>query len=250
MTEDKKKSLLFSIIIPAYNEARHIISTLSKTTAYLNKNNWQYEIIVVNDGSRDATLELLHKYQKTNKALKILTNKVNQGKGYALKKGILNAQGDYILFLDADFSTSIEELSKFLPWLKRGYEIVVGTRKMPGARIIVHQPFVRHFSGRVYTWLADLILSVKISDVTCGFKCFQKHAAHNLFSRQRITGWGFDAEIFYLAKKFSYRIKEVPVIWHNVESTKVRLLYNIITSFIELLQVRFNDLRGYYLTDK
>ncbi len=234
-----------SVVIPAYNEAAVIAPTLEAIDAYLTRAQLTHEIIVVDDGSLDRTVAVVRGLSGTQPALRLL-DAPHQGKGAAIKQGVLAATGRYLLFLDADHSTRIEEIQKCLPWLRQGCEVVIGSRKMPGAVIRVHQPPLRELMGRGFTWVSNALLGVRVTDFTCGFKCFQTGVAQRLFRLQRIGGWGFDAEVLFLAKRGGYRIKEVPVAWANDPGTKVRLLRDTVGSFLELLQIRLGDWRGWY----
>jgi dolichyl-phosphate beta-glucosyltransferase len=168
------------------------------------------------------------------------------GKGHAVKTGMLAARGRYVLFCDADLSTPPSELEKFWPWLEQGYDVVIGSRKMPGANIVRHQPFWRENLGKVFTWLTDLIATRNISDVTCGFKCFTHEAAQRLFSRSVINDWSFDAEVLFIAQQHGLKIKEVPVTWHDEPGTRVRVLRDAMRALLGLMKIRINAARGLY----
>ena len=159
---------------------------------------------------------------------------------------MLAARGAWVLFMDADSSTPIEEWKKFEPYLRQGYEVVIGSRKMPGAAIRVRQPRLRETLGVVFTQLSNLLVGGSVSDFTCGFKCFQLDAARRIFALQRLEGWGFDAEILFIARRLGHRIQEIPVTWAAAETTKVRMLRDGLRSFAELLTIRFEACRGRY----
>ena len=235
-----------SIVIPAYNEENDIENTIIRASDYFLKQALDYEIIVVDDGSKDRTVEkvrnLLGKY--TN--LRLLKNSSNRGKGSAVRLGMLQGAGDYLLFMDADLSTPLIEFIKFIPEIQAGADIIIGTRKKKGANITMRQPILREYMGKVFTWVSNILLGCAVSDYTCGFKIFSRQAAKNIFSRQRIEGWGFDSEIIFLAGKNKYNIKEIPVSWHNDAGTKVRLVRDSINSFIELIRIRINDIKKRY----
>lgn len=246
----KKITPYLSIVIPAYNEENRLPFTLKRIAAFLRIQDFKSEVVLVDDGSTDKTADLASMLAKElSIKLLLLKNPTNVGKGAALKKGMLAARGKIVMFTDADLSTPIEELKKFLPYLS-DYQVVVGSRKMKGAEILTHQPFYREFMGRVYSALARLILCLPVSDFTCGFKVFSREAANAIFSRQRVFNWSFDAEVLYLADKLGFRVKEVPVVWSDSPNTKVRLWRDVFSSFFGLLQIRLNDLRGFYDKEK
>jgi dolichyl-phosphate beta-glucosyltransferase len=170
----------------------------------------------------------------------------NRGKGGAVKQGMQHAAGQYVLFMDADSSTKITEFEKFRPRLEEGCEVVIGTRRSPRSDVVVQQPGHRQFMGRVFTRLACLLLGLRVSDITCGFKCFRRDVAQALCAQQTINGWAFDAELLFLAHRWNLRIAEVPVTWLNEPGTKVRPFRDAVTSLTELLRIRRNDRQGRY----
>lgn len=243
---DEAGKIAVSAIIPAFNEEQTIGETIEKTVDYFKKENIDYEVIVVDDGSQDKTLEKVRKICAIQDNIRILINSKNKGKGFAVKKGVLQAKGESILFFDADYSTPIEEYRKFRIWLNKSYPVVIGSRKIDAAEVGIHQHFLRESMGKVFTMLSNLLITSNLSDITCGFKCFQRQAAQDIFKRQRLNRWSFDSEILFIAQKRGYRIKEVPVHWNNMPRTKVNLFKDTITSFWELLKIRFYDFRGFY----
>ena len=177
---------------------------------------------------------------------RVLEQPRNRGKGHAVRVGMLAAEGQFVLFCDADLSTPPQELDKFWPWLDSGYEVVIGSRKMAGANVSRRQPLWRESLGKGFTWLTNIIAAPGISDVTCGFKCFTHHAAQTLFSLSLIEDWSFDAEVLFIAQQLGYRIKEVPVSWHDEPGTKVRLWKDSVRSLLGLATIRANFIRGRY----
>ncbi len=232
-----------SIIIPVYNEEKRI-NNLDKVLDFYDHFSFSWEVVVVNDGSRDSTLDRLQKWA-LREEIKILSYDRNRGKGYAIKHGMMKAKGEHRLFMDIDLSTPLEEFHLFFPLLGK-YDVIIGTRKSQVGQIIEHQPWLREMLGKGFTWLSIFVLNVKVSDFTCGFKCFTKRAANIIFPRLTIERWGFDAEILYLTKKFGLTVKEVGVRWRNDSHTKVNLKRDIWRSFVDLIQVRYNDLRKIY----
>jgi len=246
--EEKNKSFkapapFLSIIIPVYNEEKRI-RNLDKVLAFFGQFSLPWEVVIVNDGSRDTTLDQLQNWSM-RKEIKIVSYDRNRGKGYAIKQGMLAAKGEHRLFMDIDLSTPLEEFHLFLPLLGK-YDVIIGTRKSQVGQIIEHQPWLREKLGKGFTWLSRFILNVQVSDFTCGFKCFTRRAANIIFPRLTIERWGFDAEILYLTKKFGLTIKEVGVRWRNDPHTKVNLKRDVWRSFVDLIQIRYNDFRKIY----
>jgi dolichyl-phosphate beta-glucosyltransferase len=235
-----------SIVIPVYNEAKRIGSSLERLLDYLNRQNYTREIILVDDGSTDDGIAIATALLKEREVFRVIEYGGNRGKGYALQQGIIATNGRYVLFTDADLSTPIEELDKMWQWLETGFEVVQGSRKMKGARVERHQPWLRENMGKVFTSLCNLLLAVNISDVTCGFKAYQGSAARQLYATQQLPDWSFDAEIIFLAKKWGYRIKEVPVRWHDEQGTKVNLVRDSLRSLQGIMRIRLNDFKHYY----
>lgn len=234
-----------SIVIPAYNEETVIARTVEEIAAALTASGTAHEIIVVDDGSRDRTAEIVETLSRRLPAVRLVRSG-HQGKGGAVRQGVLAARGRYLLFMDADHSTRIETWEQCLPWLQQGYELVIGSRKMRGATITVKQSLLRRFLGQGFTWLTNVLLPVQVTDVTCGFKAFRTDAAQAICRRQRIGGWGFDAELLFIARRRGYRIKELPIVWRNDATTNVRLARDTLHSFVELMRIRLGTRRGWY----
>ncbi len=237
------KPFRLSVIIPVYNEENRI-NNLPKVDKYFRERIGKYELIVIDDGSTDKTLDFLNKF-KSDIDFKILTYPVNRGKGYAVKTGMLHASGDYRLFLDIDLSTSPEEFEKFESFLNDA-DILIGTRKSNKRSLIKRQPFLREFMGKGFTLLSKLILNVKTTDFTCGFKIFSANAADQIFSKVTIERWGFDSEALFLAKKLHFKVMEISVDWKNDPRTRVRFPQDVIRSFLDLLKIISNNLIGVY----
>lgn len=229
----------FSIVIPSYNEAGRVGRTLDRIFEFMKQWGRTFEVIVVDDGSVDSTAFIVREKGKNHKELRLITLPFNQGKGYAVKTGVLEAEGRYILFSDADLSTPIEELPNLFQWIEKGFDIVIASRAFPGAKLEVRQPFHREFMGRVFNFLLRLLLLPGIYDTQCGFKLFRSEVAKEIFKRQRLKGFSFDFEVLYIARKLGYRIKEVPVRWRHSPGSKVKVLKNGITSFIDIFKTRW-----------
>lgn len=235
-----------SIIIPAYNEERRLPETLLEIDQYLNSQAYDYEIIVVSDGSKDKTAETVRSLIPKVKNLRLIDNKENHGKGYVVRQGMLEANGDYRLFTDADNSTSINQIEKMWPEFQAGYDIVIGSRDIKGAVLAVPQPWWRRTLGDIFNLIVQITAGLYgICDTQCGFKCFTKKAVEDIFPRCKINRWAFDVEILVIAKKLRYKIKEIPVVWINEPNSKVKLK-GMIRMLFEVFQIRLNSLKGMY----
>jgi dolichyl-phosphate beta-glucosyltransferase len=245
MKNQNKIPKRLSIVIPLYNETKRFHKGLVVCQEMLNQNP-DWECIFVNDGSTDNTKKLVNENIKEIPNAKLISYDKNRGKGYAIKRGVLKAKKEYLLFTDIDFSTPISELEKLFLHDKNNCDIVIGTRKVKEALIKVHQPFYRESLGHAFTIITNLWLGLNISDFTCGFKLFKTKVAKKIFSKQKINRWGFDAETLYLARKYKFKICEVPVLWENDAATKVSLLKDILRSLNDLIQIRINDFQKKY----
>ena len=230
-----------SVIIPAYNEEMRLPKTLEEIDKYLSKQSYDYEILVVNDGSKDKTVEVAKSLIPKIKNLKVTGYEKNQGKGYAVRFGMLEAKGEFRLFTDADNSTSIDQVEKMWPYFKESYDTVIGSRDVKGAILDPPQPWLRQLIlGEGFKLFRKIILNLwGIEDTQCGFKCFTKKATENIFPRCKINRFAFDPEILVIAKKLGYKIKEIPVIWKNDPESKVKFK-NMVKMGIDLLKVRWN----------
>ena len=232
-----------SLLIPAYNEEKIIESTLEKVLKFLSKKKYSWEAVVIDDGSSDRTSDIAKKF--TKEGVEVVRYEKNHGKGGALKEGVQKAKGDFIIFSDADLSVPISNIDKFLTTLIKA-DVVIGSRRIPGAKILVHQPLIREALGRGYTWLTKFVTGVSVADFTCGFKGFTKKSAKEIFSNTLISRWAYDSEILFLAKKLRYKVIEIPVEWKNREDTRVVLKSVIVETFKDLLSIRVNNLLGKY----
>ncbi|MFQ5962695.1 MAG: dolichyl-phosphate beta-glucosyltransferase [Candidatus Scalinduaceae bacterium] len=245
-TSQENETIYLSIVIPAFNEEERINKTISKIESYLKTQNYSYEIIVVDDGSKDNTATIIRDSADYNHNVYLLQNKENKGKGYSVKRGMLKARGEYILFSDADLSTPIKEVEKLFPLFNRDYDIVIGSRGLTESNIVVHQPFYRENMGRIFSNLVQLLTVKGIKDTQCGFKCFRGDVARDIFNRQTMSGFCFDVEVLYIASKSGYRIKEVPIIWYNSPKSKVNPLTDPLKMLLDLLRIRFNSFKHIY----
>lgn len=240
-----EEEIYLSIVIPAYNEKNRIGNTLMETSDFLVTQNYNYEIIVVDDGSDDGTAKLVENLQKSVKNLKIISNQKNRGKGYAVRQGLIKARGKIRLFMDADNATNIAQIQNFLPFFQKGYAVVIGSRDSQGSQIKKHQPFYKELLGDLGNFLIQLLVISGIRDTQCGFKCFSAEFVENIFPKLKINRWGFDIELLILARKNDYLIKTVPVIWTDNANSKVKL-NGYIGTLKELSQIKWNIIRGKY----
>ena len=241
--EPNKAVVFISIIIPVYNEEKRIEAFLTDVVTFLAEKTCSYELIIVNDGSIDATVKLAKKVlgQYLSDKFRILELVTNQGKGAAIKNGMLAAQGEYVFFIDADGSTAIEEIDNFITVFSPEFDIYIAVRTKKH-----FAPFKRVFFGRGYIKLANFLLGLTVSDFTCGFKCYRLESAQKVFSRQLLKNWSFDAEDIFIAKKQGCKIKEIPVYWKHVDGSKVKVLKNIIVCGWDLFLIKYYNLRGKY----
>lgn len=247
--------IFLSVVIPSFDEMANLQKgVLDKVEHFLGKKKYAYEVIIVDDGSTDGSVEFVRNFIKENKNFKLIENP-HLGKAEAVTKGVLSSHGQCILFSDMDQATPIEEVDKLLPYFDKGYDIVIGSRnsKRKGA------PFTRVLMARGMMFLRNFLIGIKgISDTQCGFKMFKRDVAKHLFTKvkslhsnsQKISGSsvsaGFDVELLYLAQKIGYKIKEVDVNWLYVETRRVSAINDSIEGFMDLIKIKINDLRGVY----
>jgi len=256
--------MYLSVIIPAYNEEKRLSKTLEEIDKYLSKQRvaeasphlppcsasphsvYDYEILVVNDGSKDKTAQVIRDRVSVIQNLRLIDNKKNNGKGYVVRQGMLEAKGEYRIFTDADNSTSIDQVEKMWPYFEAGFDIVFGSRDAKGAILNPPQSPLRRFLGEAFGFLTNLIVGTwGIADSQCGFKCFTKKAAENIFPKCKINRFAFDPEFFVIAKKLGYKIKEIPVYWENDPESKVKFKW-MVNMGIDLLKIRWNIITKKY----
>lgn len=238
-----------SVIIPAYKEGERIGRNLLEIEKYLGQKNFDYEVLVIVDGSPDNTAEVARNYSSQIKNLKVINNQENHGKGYVVRQGLLEAKGKIRLFMDADGSTSISHLDKFLPEFENGNEVVIGSRDIEGAFIQIHQPKQREIMGNMGNWLIRVILGLwKYPDTQCGFKMLNEKAADEIASRMVVDRFGFDFELIVLAKKLGFKIKQLPVRWLNEEGSTVGLTgpNGFIQVLVDLFKTKWRLITGKY----
>lgn len=238
--------MYLSVIIPAYNEERCLPETLFEIDKYLRKQTYEYEIIVVSDGSKDRTAEVVEKMRLKIANLRLIGNKENHGKGFVVRQGMLAGQGKYRLFTDADNSTSIDQVEKILPYFKNGFDIVIGSRDVKGAVIANPQPCYRRVLGNIFNLLVQIIVGLwGIWDTQCGFKALTTKAVNDILPRCKINRWAFDPEALKIGKKSGYKIKEVPIVWVNALESKVRFK-GMVRMVFDLLKIRWNLITNKY----
>ena len=244
-----------SIVIPAYNEETRIERSLDDVLRFLESQSYRAEVIVVDDGSSDKTAERVSertsKYRDAGHQLRVLTNVPNRGKGYSVKRGLLEASGEIVLFSDADLSSPITEAPKLIEPIAEGRaDVTLGSRALKRELIGVHQPRMRELGGTVFNLCMRTITGLKFKDTQCGFKAFRREAALPVFSLQRVDRFGFDPEVLYIAKKQGNRLLEVPVVWNHCEGgelqNKLNYIRDSINMFADLIRIRVNDLAGRY----
>ncbi len=240
------KKINLSVVIPAYNEEKRIPETLKKISNYLKKQSYNSEIIVVNDGSKDNTAQVVNNLMEEIDNLRLIDNKENHGKGYVVKQGLLESEGKYRVFMDADNSTSVDHVEKMFPYFKKGYDLVIGSRDIEGAEIPVRQSWWRERVGDIFNLMVQLLSGLwGIWDTQCGFKGFTKECAEKVVPLCKIDGFAFDVELLIIAKKMGFKIKEVPVTWYDEAGSTVGF-DNMIKMGLDLLKIRLNIIKGIY----
>jgi glycosyltransferase involved in cell wall biosynthesis len=234
-----------SIIIPSYNEEPRLLATLQKIASYIEASRRNTEVIVVDDGSQDRTAQVAESFRGKIANLRVLSNGVNRGKGYSVRHGSLEAQGDTILFTDADLSAPIEEADKLLAALEE-HDVAIGSRAVDRSLIEVHETLFREFAGIVFNTIVRVILRLPFVDTQCGFKAFRRARSRIIFEQQTIERFGFDPELLYLARHHGLSTSEVPVRWSHSPATKVNMLRDSVQMFLDVFVIRWNAIRGQY----
>jgi len=224
-----------SIIIPTYNEVTRIGKTLDVIISYLKKQSYSSEIIVSDDGSEDETL-LITSAKLGEVQSQMIRCPKNRGKGHAVRSGVLKSSGEFILFTDADLSTPIEEVARFIEKIN-DYEVVIGSRSLEGSNLVERQPFWREWMGKIFNKLARMTTFKGISDSQCGFKLFRRQAALSIFQKQKMEGFSFDVEILYLAQRLGYKVLELPVTWAHSDNTRVNMISDPFKMFLDLFKI-------------
>jgi len=235
--------MFLSVVIPAYNEGKRIPATLQSLKEYFKDKDYEYEILVVVDGAKDNTAQVVKDANIPN--LKLIDNKENCGKGCVVRQGMLEAKGKYRLFMDADNATTIDHVEKLLPYFDKDYDVVIASLGVKGAEIVNNEKLYKRIFGLSSNLIIQIVLVPGIKDTQRGFKIFTAKAAEDIFKRLTLDRWGFDFEALAVARKLGYKIKEVPVRWKNDPESLVKLSAYVKT-FIELMKVRINLWKGVY----
>jgi glycosyltransferase involved in cell wall biosynthesis len=236
----------YSIVIPAFDESARILATLKSVVACVRENGWAAEVLVVNDGSRDSTAEIVKAFARDAPEVRLIENPGNRGKGYSVRSGLLQALGEVVMFTDADLSAPIEEAERLFAAIAQGADIAIGSRWMASSRQTHRQPLYRQFFGRCFNAVTRAVMGLRFADTQCGFKAFTRAAAQTVFQLQTIERWGFDPEILFIALKRGYLIVEVPVSWAHDERTRMSYLKDGLTMLQEIATIRWNALLGRY----
>jgi glycosyltransferase involved in cell wall biosynthesis len=233
-----------SIIIPAHNEENRLPRTLEEIFSFLEKQNYPSQVIVVENGSSDKTLEIANDFAKKHPSLTVI-HEERSGKGSAIRRGVIAAQGEYRFICDADLSMPIDDLPKFLPPAVEHFDIAIGSREAPGS-IRYNEPSYRHIGGRAINLVIRALILPGLNDTQCGFKCFRAETTIELFQKQTLTGWSFDIELLYLARRKKLRIREIPIRWRFDPDSKVSALRDALRMIGDIFRIRLNQLRGVY----
>jgi glycosyltransferase involved in cell wall biosynthesis len=238
-----------SIVIPAYNESARIEGTLKDVMDCVERQRWDAEVLVVDDGSTDGTTHIVQRWMTRYPALHLIKNEGNRGKGYSVRNGLLQATGEIVMFTDADLSAPMEEAERLMAAIADGADVAIGSRWLEKARQTIHQPLYRRFFGRCFNWVTRMVMGLPFRDTQCGFKAFKRSAAQVIFRLQRIERWGFDPEILFIAQKLGYDIREVPVTWGHDERSRMSYLKDGMKMLEEMAVIRANSLAGRYDED-
>lgn len=239
----------YSIIIPAYNESRRIGSTLERVVEYLRQQKWSAEILVVDDGSKDVTPEIIRSFAAGNPEVRLIQNPGNRGKGFSVRNGMLNAQGKFLLFTDADLSSPIEEAQKLFTALEGGADVAIGSRWLDTSLQFQRQPLLRRIYSRAFNFFLKAVMGLNFRDTQCGFKAFTREAAEAIFPLQQVYRWAFDAELIFLARKRGLKVAEIPVRWGHDDRSKMHPLRDGFRMGVEVLKVRWWSWTGRYRTN-
>ncbi len=235
-----------SIVIPAYNEQARIDATMREVVGCIRSRQWNAEVIVVNDGSTDSTAAQVLRFAQSNPEVRLLDNPGNHGKGYSVRHGLLKAQGEIVMFTDADLSAPIAEAELLFAAIRNGADIAIGSRWLNRDLQVHRQPLYRQFFGRCFNLVTRTVMGLSFRDTQCGFKAFTRAAAQTVFQLQTIEGWGFDPEILFIANQRGLRVEEVPVSWHHDERSRISYLRDGLQMLREMAIIRWNALLGRY----
>jgi glycosyltransferase involved in cell wall biosynthesis len=233
-----------SIIIPVYNEEKRLPTALRQVSDFIDQQTFNCEVVVVENGSRDRTLEIAEEFAVSHPAFQVLSES-KPGKGNAIRRGMLHARGAYRFFCDVDFSMPVSEIPRFFPPAIQDVDITIASREAPGA-VRFDEPQYRHLTGRVFNTLVRLLVLPGLHDTQCGFKCFRAEVAKELFKLQTLDGWSFDSEVLFIARRKGYSILEIPIPWYYNPDSRVRLIKDSYQMAVDMLRIRLNAMRGLY----
>lgn len=236
-------STFLSVVIPAHNEEKRLPASLEQVLRFLEEQSFSSEVIVVENGSSDRTLEVAQEFASKHASVRVIQSE--RGKGAAVKRGMLEARGQYRFMCDADLSMPFEEIVKFIPPALDGFDLAIASREAKGA-VRYNEPAYRHLGGRGINFIIQALILPGLNDTQCGFKCFRAGAAEDIFSLQTLPGWSFDIELLYIARKRGYRITEVPIHWYHHPDTKVSALRDAIRMIQDIFRIHANARRGLY----
>ncbi len=242
--ENVLKDIFVSVIIPAYNEAKRLPDTLTQVEGFLSRQEYSAEVLVVENGSQDCTYAIAEEFSLSHPRFRAI-HEEQRGKGLAVRRGMLEARGQYRFMCDADLSMPIAELNRFLPPALVNFDVAIASREAPGA-IRYNEPAYRHFGGRFVNLIIRLLALPGLHDTQCGFKCFRAAVAEDLYRQQRMPGWSFDVEVLYLARKRGYQLVEIPVPWYYSSDSKVKAIQDTIRMTQDILEIRRNWRLGLY----
>ena len=242
----KRSQLELTLIIPAYNEQQLIRSNLKTLLNFLEKRYSSFEILVVDDGSLDRTVQVVSDFIENHSQVRLIEQPVNLGKGHAIQRGVRESKGDYIIFMDADLPYELNALNAFMDTLISGSDLVIGSRHLEGS-LVKDVPPIRYFIGQVFSLLVSLLIFPGVRDTQCGLKGFKEEAARNIFQRTTISRFGIDVEVLFIARKFKYSISQLPVKMTGFRNdSRVHVVMDSIRMFLDLFRIRWNDIRGAY----
>lgn len=233
-----------SIIIPAYNEERRLPTTVEKVFEFLGEQAYSSEVLIVENGSQDRTFQIAQSYARQHANLRVIREE-QRGKGLAVKRGMLEACGEYRFMCDADLSMPVTEINRFLPPAEASADILIASREAPGA-VRYNEPAYRHFVGRIFNTMIRMVALPELQDTQCGFKCFRDGVAADVFRQQTLPGWSFDVEVLFIARQRGYRIAELPIPWFHNPDSHVDVVRDSLQMALDLLRIRLNGLRGEY----
>ncbi|MCC6300707.1 MAG: glycosyltransferase family 2 protein [Anaerolineales bacterium] len=236
-------SIFLSVIIPAHNEENRLPDSLEQVLRFLGEQNFSSEVVIVENGSADRTLEVAQVFAKKHDNVRVIQS--DRGKGAAVKRGMLEARGEYRFMCDADLSMPVEEISKFIPPALNDFDIAIASREAVGS-VRYNEPSFRHIGGRGINFIIQALILPGLNDTQCGFKCFRADAADNIFKGQTLNGWSFDIEVLHLARRRGYRVREIPIEWYYHPETKVSAVRDALRMIADIFRIRMNALRGRY----